>query len=142
MNRMDLTGQRFGNRIVVRDRCVKEDWENINKPIPSEMSKFSLCKCTNCGATLTVDNDKEAAICQYCNSAFIVEKAINNYNITNNINANVVNIYGSDTGNNRDFVIEAGKLISYKGSSADVVIPDEVFLIGRNAFTKPYYDKE
>lgn len=97
---------------------------------------FVNAKCTNCGATLTVDNDKEAAICQYCNSAFIVEKAINNYNITNNINANVVNIYGSDTGNNRDFVIEAGKLISYKGSSADVVIPDEVFLIGRNAFTK------
>lgn len=93
-------------------------------------------KCTNCGATLTVDNNKEAAICQYCNSAFIVEKAINNYNITNNINANVVNIYGSDAGNNRDFVIEAGKLISYKGSSADVVIPDDVFLIGRNAFTK------
>jgi DNA-directed RNA polymerase subunit RPC12/RpoP len=93
-------------------------------------------KCTNCGATLTVDNDKETAICQYCNSAFIVEKAINNYKITNNINASVVNIYGSNTDNNRDFVIEAGKLISYKGSSADVVIPDEVFLIGRNAFTK------
>lgn len=92
-------------------------------------------KCTNCGATLTVDNNKDAAICQYCNSAFIIEKAINNYNITNNINANVVNIYGSDS-NNSDFIIEAGKLIAYKGSSADVVIPDEVFLIGRNAFTK------
>ena len=94
-------------------------------------------KCTNCGATLTVDKDKEAAVCQYCNSAFIVDKAINNYNITNNINANVVNIYGSETNkNSRDFLIEAGKLISYKGSSADVVIPDEVFLIGRNAFIK------
>ena len=70
-------------------------------------------KCTNCGATLTVDEDKEAAVCQYCNSAFIVEKAINNYNITNNINANVD-----------------------KGSSADVIIPNDVFLIGRNSFTK------
>ena len=89
-------------------------------------------KCTNCGAPLKVDNSKEAAICEHCGSAFIVEKAINNYNITNNINANVVNIYG-DTSNN-DFVIEAGKLISYKGSSPDVVIPNNVFLIGRTAF--------
>lgn len=92
-------------------------------------------KCTNCGAPLKVDNSKEAAICEHCGSAFIVEKAINNYNITNNINANVVNIYGGDTTNN-DFVIEAGKLISYKGSSPDVVIPNNVFLIGRTAFYK------
>ncbi len=40
-------------------------------------------KCTNCGAKMEVDNTKEAAICPNCNSAFIVEKAINN--ITNNI---------------------------------------------------------
>ena len=91
-------------------------------------------KCTNCGAPLKVDNSKEAAVCEHCGSAFIVEKAINNYNITNNINANVVNIYG-DTSNN-DFVIEAGKLIAYKGSSPDVIIPDSVFLIGRTAFCK------
>ena len=74
-------------------------------------------KCTNCGATLTVDKDKEAAVCQYCNSAFIVDKAINNYNITNNINANVVNIYGSETNkNSRDFLIEeaASPKITYR----------------------------
>lgn len=91
-------------------------------------------KCTNCGAPLKVDNLKEASVCEFCGSAFIVEKAINNYNITNNINANVVNIYGDTT--NNDFVIEAGKLIAYKGSSRDVVIPDDVFIIGRNAFSK------
>lgn len=52
-------------------------------------------KCTNCGANLKVDSNKDAAICEFCGSAFIVEKAINNYNITNNnnIHANVVNIY-------------------------------------------------
>ena len=42
-------------------------------------------KCTNCGSILKVESSKEAAICEYCGSAFIVEKAINNYNITNNI---------------------------------------------------------
>lgn len=53
-------------------------------------------KCTNCGAPLIVDNTKEAAICQYCGSAFIVEQAINNYNyyVTNNINADKVIITG------------------------------------------------
>lgn len=59
-------------------------------------------KCTNCGANLEVDSTKEAAVCQYCNSAFIVEKAINNYTnyVTNHINintsGNTVNIIGGD----------------------------------------------
>ncbi|MBE7074941.1 MAG: hypothetical protein E7376_03080 [Clostridiales bacterium] len=53
-------------------------------------------KCTQCGASVEVDNEKEAAICSHCGTAFIVEKAINNYNITNNItnhiHADVVNV--------------------------------------------------
>ncbi len=40
-------------------------------------------KCTNCGHALKVDNSKDAAVCEFCGSAFIVEKAINNY-ISNN----------------------------------------------------------
>lgn len=64
-------------------------------------------KCTNCGASLEVDNTKDAAICPHCGSAFIVEKAINNYNTTNHISADTVNIYG---GNGADFVIRAGTL--------------------------------
>lgn len=36
-------------------------------------------KCTNCGAKLEVDDTKDAAICAYCGSPYIVEKAINNY---------------------------------------------------------------
>ncbi len=36
-------------------------------------------KCTNCGASLLVDNAKEAAICQYCGAAYVVEQAINNF---------------------------------------------------------------
>lgn len=37
-------------------------------------------RCTQCGAELQVDSTAEAAICQYCQTPFIVEKAINNYN--------------------------------------------------------------
>ena len=90
-------------------------------------------KCTNCGANLEVDSSKHAAICQYWGSAFIVEKAINNYNITNhnNINAEVVNIYG---GNSADFVIRAGTLKKYNGASTVVVIPNSVTSIGVKAF--------
>ena len=88
-------------------------------------------KCTNCGANLEVDSSKEAAICQACGTPFIVEKAINNYNTTNNIKADVVNVYG---GNSADFVIRAGILEKYNGQSPDVVIPNNVTGIASGAF--------
>ena len=37
--------------------------------------------CTQCGATLEVDPTQEAAVCKHCNTPFIIEKAINNYNV-------------------------------------------------------------
>lgn len=88
-------------------------------------------KCTNCGASLEIDSAKDAAVCPYCGSAFIVEKAINNYHTTNHISANTVNIYG---GNAADFTIQAGTLKKYNGASTEVVIPDSVTIIGDNAF--------
>lgn len=88
-------------------------------------------KCTNCGASLEVDNTKDAAMCPYCGSAFIAEKAINNYNTTNHISADIVNIYG---GNGADFVIRAGTLEKYNGASTEVVIPNSVTRIGYSAF--------
>lgn len=65
-------------------------------------------KCTNCGANLNVDNIKDAAVCEFCGSAFIVEKAINNYNVTNNnsIYANVVNIYECNNLKNKNIPLE------------------------------------
>ena len=39
--------------------------------------------CTQCGASLEVDPSQEAAVCRYCNTPFIVEKAIQNYSIQN-----------------------------------------------------------
>jgi predicted RNA-binding Zn-ribbon protein involved in translation (DUF1610 family) len=57
-------------------------------------------KCTQCGGDLQIDNTKEAAVCPYCGSAFIVEKAIQLYNQTYNISANTVNVYKQE--NDRD----------------------------------------
>ncbi len=40
--------------------------------------------CETCGGQLEVDNSLEAAVCPYCRTPYIVEKAIKNYNISNN----------------------------------------------------------
>ena len=48
-------------------------------------------KCTSCGATLEVDPNKSAAICSFCNDAYIVEQAVNNYNVSMQGNLNVNN---------------------------------------------------
>lgn len=57
-------------------------------------------KCTQCGGNIEVDDQKDAAICPFCGTPYIVEQAINNYNITNNnhIHANVVNIVNQNGG--------------------------------------------
>ncbi len=96
-------------------------------------------KCTNCGASLEIDNSKDAMICPHCNSAFIVEKAINNYNISNvtnvvnnnEIKADVVKIYNTPL---TDFEIVGGVLKKYKGSAIVVEIPDTVIEIAGTAF--------
>ena len=54
-------------------------------------------KCSSCGGILKVESTLDAAICPYCNTPYIVEKAINQYNMVNNIKANVVNIFESDS---------------------------------------------
>lgn len=88
-------------------------------------------KCTSCGATLSVDSTKDAAICKYCGTPFIIEKAINHYHTTQNISGSVVNVYG---GNITDFVIRAGTLVNYQGSETEIEIPDTVKIIGKEAF--------
>lgn len=59
--------------------------------------------CTQCGAAVEVDDTKDAAICKYCGTPFIVEKAIKNYNtyITthNDFNGATINIQGADINN-------------------------------------------
>ncbi len=48
-------------------------------------------KCPSCGDVIQISRDKESAICPSCGSAFIVEKAINNYGTI--INAQNVEIH-------------------------------------------------
>ena len=53
--------------------------------IPKAETKMVPAKCTNCNGALRVDSSKDAAVCPYCNSAFIVSKAINNISVNNNV---------------------------------------------------------
>lgn len=87
--------------------------------------------CTQCGAVLSVDESKECFICPYCNTPFISEKAIHQFNNTYNINAQNVYIQG---GGHSDFEIVAGILYQYKGKSRDVIIPSDVCEIKGGSF--------
>lgn len=55
---------------------------------------FVAAKCTQCGANIEVDESKEAGVCKYCGTAFVTEKAINNYNTytTNDYDGATINI--------------------------------------------------
>lgn len=48
--------------------------------------KLVPAKCASCGALIEVDKEQDAAVCKYCGTPFIVEKAINLFNVTYNIN--------------------------------------------------------
>ena len=67
--------------------------------------------CTQCGSKLEVDPGKEAAICPYCKTPFITQKAINHYSTTNvtnigRLHAEVVNMTDDSSRDNR---VKAGE---------------------------------
>ena len=68
--------------------------------------------CTQCGATLEVDPSQETAVCKFCNTSFIIEKAINNYNVkyANIEHADNVNV--DLTGSVKEVLDFAGKQMS------------------------------
>ena len=56
-------------------------------------------QCTNCGAALDVDNQKDAAVCPFCGAAYIVEKAIQQFSINSvgTIHADVLTVVNDST---------------------------------------------
>ena len=71
-----------------------------------EVAQKSLlvpAKCTNCGGQLTVDSSQKSAVCPFCGSTYIVEQAINNYNVQMKGNMTIgnatINVQGLNTEN-------------------------------------------
>ena len=54
--------------------------------------KITPALCTQCGARIEVDPSQAAAICPHCKTAFIVESAVQKYNIQYIQSANVEHI--------------------------------------------------
>ena len=81
--------------------------------IPQPQTKFVPAICTNCGASLNVDSSQTAAVCPYCNSAYVVEKAIQEYriNLSGNVIANgaTININGKNIANLLERANQYGK---------------------------------
>jgi len=93
-------------------------------------------KCTSCDAPLQVNSEQGLAVCQHCNNEFIVERAIQYFNVTNHneFNAEHMHVHLAYEVKNPDFEIHAGRLLSYSGQDARVVIPDTVTVIAEFAF--------
>ncbi len=90
-------------------------------------------KCPNCGVNLHVNSYNDDAVCENCKTAFITEKAVNNYNMTNNKNTktNGINVFKN---NAADFTVLAGILKKYNGETTKVVIPENITCIGNSVF--------
>ncbi len=50
-------------------------------------------QCTNCGGILDVDESKDAAVCPFCNTPYIIEKAIDLYKTEHHT---INNVYVND----------------------------------------------
>jgi len=95
---------------------------------------FVAAKCTQCGASLQVDSLKDAANCEHCGSAFIIEKAIQNYNISNaQINTEVVNIQSGATA---DSLLQLGRKALDIGNRTEA---DDYFMRALSLDPKNYY---
>ena len=65
---------------------------------------MTAAKCTSCGASIHVNENKDCGVCPYCNSAYITEKAIKNLtnNTTNNNAGTIINNYFTNDNNQVD----------------------------------------
>ncbi len=70
-------------------------------------------KCKNCGAELSYLRKENKYYCEFCESAFAIEK---------------------DVSKNIDFKIVAGILVEYTGISPIVIVPSEAIVIGDACF--------
>ena len=80
---------------------------STTKPSPgviniNQSTRLVSCTCTNCASSLQVDPNQKAAICPACGTTFIVQRAINNFNIHSTGNIKIENAVITVPGANAD----------------------------------------
>ena len=88
--------------------------------------------CDFCGGGLIIDDSREFAICEFCGTKYMastLRQKIQEIRGT-------VSVEGEVSVKQADFVIRAGVLEKYNGSEIDVVIPNNVSVIGAGAFAE------
>jgi len=70
-------------------------------------------KCTECGAAIEVEDTKDAGICNFCGTAFVTQKVINEHHthVTKNITKNV---FGVDGKSAEDFCVNGEIFLKLK----------------------------
>lgn len=100
--------------------------------------KLKPAICPQCKATLSVESEKEKAICPYCNTEILTDNAIKSFKIAYNITDDDVSSSDIQYSSLNDFKIVAGVLKEYTGSCVHVKIPNTVKIIDYNAFNDCY----
>ena len=85
------------------------------------MNRIISLRCKNCGGKLYKINVAKKYKCDNCDSEFLIE-------------TNDLKIEDESVSKNNDFVIVAGVLKEYKGRSNMVEIPNDIAIIGKEAF--------
>lgn len=93
---------------------------------------MNALKCDICGGRLVMDDSREFAVCEFCGTKYLTSTLREKIQ---EIQGNV-NLENSTHTKPEDFVIRGGVLEKYNGKSVDVVIPDKVLAIGKNAFSE------
>lgn len=87
--------------------------------------KLTAAVCPCCAASIEIPEGKDRCFCVHCGSQILVEAAVAFAR---------VKIEGTVQVKSVDFIIEAGRLVEYRGESASPIIPDNVHAIGEGAF--------
>jgi predicted RNA-binding Zn-ribbon protein involved in translation (DUF1610 family) len=84
--------------------------QQVNRTIsPLPYTHMVAAKCTNCGSALTVDSNLKKAVCPYCKFTYIVDQAINNYNISVTGNLQIANATINVQGQDKNVLLARGK---------------------------------
>lgn len=89
--------------------------------------EFMKAKCPVCAKCIQVPSDLEKPYCVYCGARFLRDAALA-------YAGTVVSTAKVKQSDPSDFVIVGGTLVDYRGSAAEVSIPEGITCIGEDAF--------